>query len=116
MAQLLLLLLSLTATAAVTNLSLGMLFQLTDSNGVERATGRAIAASSLLAMTHFNSRNSSLIAAFGELGSCDVRLEVHSLSSTTLKVMCGPQYSSSSTGTADGTRLSGLHDLPRHCR
>ena len=76
MAQLLLLLLSLTATAAVTNLSLGMLFQLTDSNGVERATGRAIAASSLLAMTHFNSRNSSLIAAFGELGSCDVRLEV----------------------------------------
>ena len=78
MAQLSLLLLSLTATAAQTNLSLGMLFQFTDSNGIDLgdSSGRAIAASSLLAVTHFNSRNSSLITAFGELGSCDVQLEV----------------------------------------
>jgi len=62
--------------SATTTINVGMLMRLTN-DGVDLGNSwKSVAAASLLAVKHFNTRNSSLIPAFGQLSSCDVQLAV----------------------------------------
>jgi len=62
--------------SAATTINVGMLFRLTNDGDDLGNAWKSTAAASLLALNQFNTRNSSLIPAFGQLDSCDVQLAV----------------------------------------
>ena len=62
--------------SATTTINVGMLMRLTTGGYDLGNSWQSTAAASLLAVNHFNTRNSSLIPAFGQLASCDVQLVV----------------------------------------
>ena len=65
------------ASACATTLNVGMLFRLTGSDGSDLGQAwKSTATASLMAVAHFNTRNSSLIAAFGQLSGCQMQLSV----------------------------------------
>ena len=89
--------------------------------------GRSWAAGALLALKHFNTRDSSLISAFGQLSSCDVQLVAHTqvyntrgntrtsvqrfiTSYTNWKAVVGPSRSATSLDVA---RIGGVVDVPQ---
>ena len=66
----------LVGAGAATTINVGMLMRLTNDGVDLGSPWKSVAAASLLAVNHFNTRNSSLISAFGQLSSCDVQLAV----------------------------------------
>ena len=68
--------LMLVGAGAATTINVGMLMRLTNDGVDLGSPWKSVAAASLLAVNHFNTRNSSLISAFGQLSSCDVQLAV----------------------------------------
>ena len=66
----------LVGAGAATTVNVGMLMRLTNDGVDLGSSWKSVAAASLLAVNHFNTRNSSLISKFGQLSSCDVQLVV----------------------------------------
>ena len=64
-------------------LNLGLLMRFTDADYNDLGDQwRAVATSSLLAAQHFNSRNATLVSAFGNLAGCGVQINVSTVDNT----------------------------------
>ena len=81
------------ASAQQTTVNVGMFFRMTSGDGGDMGDyWRAVAAGGLLAVKHFNERNSTIISEFGNLSGCDVQFEPVLLDTGSLGATAVEQY------------------------